>query len=99
MPLVLHRTIMRDTQVGLWEITEDVHTLQSKLQLDDAELAHLDSIKVAKKKLQWLASRCVIRYMLAMPDFVEGSIVFGVVCKVRQGRRFTPLRRLAEPVQ
>jgi hypothetical protein len=36
---------------------------------------------------------------LAMPDFVEGSIVFGVVCKVRQGRRFTPLRRLAEPVQ
>src|SRR5690349_17231242 len=70
MPLVLHRTLHRDTQIGLWEITEDYDALKSKLQLDRSELDFLESIKVQKKKLQWLASRCVIRYMLNMPEFV-----------------------------
>jgi len=70
MPIVLHRTLMRDTQLGLWEITEDLATLQAKLQLDKAEREYLGKIKAEKKKAQWLASRCLIRYMLNTPEFV-----------------------------
>lgn len=70
MPIVLHRSINRDTQMALWRIEETPHQLLSKLKLDGEEKSYVDAIKVERKKLQWLASRCIIRYLLATPDFI-----------------------------
>ena len=65
---------MRDIQMGVWEITETEVELKNKLQLDDAERLYLDSIKVEKKRLQWLASRCVIRFLLRTPEFISMKV-------------------------
>jgi len=74
MPLMLHRSLMRDVQMGIWEIAETETNLRAKLQLNEAELAHLESIKVERKRLQWLASRCVVRFLLCTPEFIAMNV-------------------------
>ena len=74
MPLMLHRSLMRDVQMGIWEITESEPELKSRLQLNDAELAFLATIKVERKRLQWLASRCVVRFLLCTPEFIAMNV-------------------------
>ena len=74
MPLMVHRSLMRDVQMGIWEIAETEPELRAKLQLNAAELSHLESIKVERKRLQWLASRCVVRFLLCTPEFISMNV-------------------------
>jgi 4'-phosphopantetheinyl transferase len=49
--------------LGVWEITEDFHTLYAMVRLDRAEKARLASFRSNSRKLEWLSVRALIRSM------------------------------------
>lgn len=61
MPEVLRRSLGVSSFLGVWRIDEREDELRNQLVLDEEELHYLQSIKVEEKRLQWLASRLLIR--------------------------------------
>ncbi len=52
--------INQECLLGIWEIKEDFNTLFSRVQLDEDELARLESFKNPNRKLEWLSVRTLI---------------------------------------
>jgi phosphopantetheinyl transferase len=72
MPLLLRRNIAEQTTLAIWQISEPQHWFRERLMLNDAENAHIDSIRHPQKKLHWLSSRLLIRELLGNPnDFID----------------------------
>lgn len=72
MPLLLRRNIAVQTMLAIWQISEPDHWFRERLMLNDAENAHIDSIRHPQKKLHWLSSRLLIRELLGNPnDFID----------------------------
>lgn len=67
MPEVLRRSLSVSSFLGVWQIEEQEEELMSQLVLDADELSYLSSIKVQEKRLQWLASRLLIRRIVNPP--------------------------------
>lgn len=71
MGLVYLRELDQDTRFAIWRIEESAEELIARLQLDEREQAILESLNQGKRRLHWLATRVLLRYMLNTPDFIE----------------------------
>lgn len=69
MPLLLHRNINSNVQMGLWQITESIDELVSMLFLNKEEFDQLESFKSDVRRKQWLSYRVLIRN-LVKSDFI-----------------------------
>lgn len=70
MPVVEDIHADSNTRLLVWHITENEDYFTSKLQLSREEQAYLQSVRVPAKRLQWLASRLLIRIMINTPEFI-----------------------------
>jgi 4'-phosphopantetheinyl transferase len=70
MPVVIDKTIHSNTRLAVWRITEKEENLRARLILNTSEEAYLEGIKTEKKRLQWFASRCLIRMMMNTSAFI-----------------------------
>jgi 4'-phosphopantetheinyl transferase len=64
MPLVFHTELSKGTQLGIWEITEEIHELISQLYLNSEEFNTLAGFKTDHRKKQWLSYRVLIRNLV-----------------------------------
>jgi phosphopantetheinyl transferase len=71
LPVITDININNNCRLAVWEITEDEKSLASQLILSEDEKEFLSEIKVEKKKLQWLASRCLIRMIVNVKEYIS----------------------------
>ncbi len=50
--------------VAVWEITESIEELQQRLNLAESEQARIDAFRLDKRKLEFLATRCLLKEIL-----------------------------------
>jgi len=72
MPLIFHLQ-KEDYDLAAWKIDEDPSFFESRLQLNDEEKLFLQKIKAPNKRLQWLASRHLIRVLLKTDLFIDSN--------------------------
>ena len=65
MGVIIKKYVDSDCLLGVWEITEDYDTLLSTVNLDDADMALLNSFGNHKRKLEWLSVRNLVVDMVA----------------------------------
>ncbi len=70
MPVIVDIVADSSTRILVWQISEPEQELRSMLLLDERELAFLASIKVLMKRMQWLASRVLIRKIINTSEFI-----------------------------
>ena len=80
MPLLSHRFLPQQGELGLWKIEEDEDFFLSKLALSKAELAQVDQIK-GRGRLEWLSSRWLLHTM-------SGRATRGVCLKDEYGKPY-----------
>lgn len=61
MPLLLTENIAADSVLGIWNITEDVDELISKVVLTPEEVAIMNSFSNISRKIEWLSVRVLLR--------------------------------------
>ncbi len=64
MPLFFKKEESTGGIVAVWKITESVDELQSQLKLQETELNRLNSFRLDKRKLEFLATRCLLKELL-----------------------------------
>jgi len=64
MPLVRNLKVLKDIQLGIWHITENVDELISQLYLNKEEFEILNNFKTESRKKQWLSYRVLIRNLV-----------------------------------
>lgn len=62
MPLLLHKKVELDAEVGVWNIEEDEDFFLDHLHLHEVEVAQLNMIK-GLRRLEWLAARYLLHFM------------------------------------
>lgn len=62
MPLIFHKYIKPEGELGIWKIQEEESFFYSKLDLTEKEKKHLNTIK-GNLKIEWLASRYLLHKM------------------------------------
>lgn len=61
---VIHKSYPeQDCVLGIWEIQEDIDALCNLVQLDEEEIAHLESFHNDRRKIEWLSVRALINDM------------------------------------
>ncbi len=80
MPLIKHENIGDETEIGIWQMDEEVQWYIDRLDLNEEELAHLRKL-MPKKELEWLASRWLLHEM-------SGREVRGKVLKDTFGKPY-----------
>ena len=73
MAVIIREHFNEDVEFGIWEITEDYNTLISKLNLDEQDIATVESFKNHQRKLEWLSVRTLLKEMLGK----DSKIVYG----------------------
>ncbi|PSR05126.1 MAG: 4'-phosphopantetheinyl transferase [Bacteroidetes bacterium SW_10_40_5] len=71
MPLVVHKKLPEQTQIGVWRVEENIEDLKKRLKLNEQELAFFDRLRKGKRNLHWLSSRVLIRNLLDTPEFIR----------------------------
>ena len=61
MPLLIQENLTEHASWALWKINEDIETLHKQLFLSRQEQDELNNIKVDSRKLEWLASRILLK--------------------------------------
>lgn len=64
MPVYLKKEEANGGILAVWEITESVEELLLQLNLSGAELDRLNSFRLDKRKLEFLATRCLLKALL-----------------------------------
>jgi 4'-phosphopantetheinyl transferase EntD len=64
MPLLLRRNNKSGGIMAVWHITESVDELCSKLNLRNSDIHKLNSYKIEHRKLEFLATRCLVKEIL-----------------------------------
>ncbi len=72
MPLIFQKQ-NSDYEIAVWKIDEDASFFESRLQLNEEEKIFLQNIKAPNKRLQWLASRHLIRVLLITDLFIDSN--------------------------
>lgn len=62
MPLIEHRTLPTEGEIGLWQITEPEEWFQQQLSLKEEEEVQLAKIK-GFRRVEWLAARQLVHEM------------------------------------
>lgn len=71
MPLIYHKQLPGQTQMGVWKVEETIQDLKSRLILDQEELAFYETLNKGKRNLHWLSGRVLIRNLLNTNHFIE----------------------------
>lgn len=71
MGLVYLRELNTETKFALWRIEETAEELLGKLQLDERERAKLESLSKGKRRLHWLATRVLLRFLLKTEEYIN----------------------------
>ncbi|QBQ39807.1 4'-phosphopantetheinyl transferase family protein [Sphingobacterium psychroaquaticum] len=71
MGLVYLRELNTETKFALWRIEETAEELLGKLQLDEREKAKLESLTKGKRRLHWLATRVLLRFLLKTEEYIN----------------------------
>lgn len=71
MAIVYLRELDNSTRFAIWRIEEEPDELVGRLQLDEREEAILESLSKGKRRLHWLATRVLLRFMLDTPEYIE----------------------------
>ncbi len=71
MPLIYHKQLPYQTQMGVWKVEETIEDLKSRLILDEDELAFYNTLNKGKRNLHWLSGRVLIRSLLNTNHFIE----------------------------
>lgn len=71
MPLIYHKQLPHQSQLGVWRVEETIEDLRSRLILDEEELAFYQQLNKGKRNLHWLSSRVLIRNLLHTNHFIE----------------------------
>ncbi|MCW3788476.1 4'-phosphopantetheinyl transferase family protein [Plebeiibacterium sediminum] len=64
MPVYLKKEEANGGILAVWEITESVEELLLQLNLSGAEMDRLNSFRLDKRKLEFLATRCLLKALL-----------------------------------
>ncbi len=72
MPLIFNLQ-KEDYELAAWKIDEDHSFFESRLKLSEEEKNFLQHIKAPNKRLQWLASRHLIRVLLKTDLFIDSN--------------------------
>lgn len=67
MPLLYTTETSSGAKLAVWHIQEDDAFFMDKLLLDETEHSYLKRLKAPTKRLQWLASRWLIRFLVNPP--------------------------------
>lgn len=70
MPILRKQEISPNQTVGIWNITESVTDFVNTLILSEKEKRFLESISSEERKLQWLASRALLKQIRADADLI-----------------------------
>lgn len=71
MPLVLREKILNHAEYAIWKIEESPEFYLSHLILSDWEQNYLNNISHPRRKLTWLASRYLLKFLMDTNEFVE----------------------------
>lgn len=71
MALILQKEIATETIIGLWRIEEKAEWFLSQLQLNESEMATINSIRHPQRKLHWLSSRVLLRALMETGQFIH----------------------------
>ena len=72
MPLIFQQPFS-EYEIAVWKISEDENYFEEKLLLSEEEKNFLQNIKASNKRLQWLASRHLIRVLLKTDLFIDSN--------------------------
>ncbi len=64
MPVYLKKEEANGGILAVWEISESVDELLKQLNLSEAELNRLNAFRLDKRKLEFLATRCLIKALI-----------------------------------
>jgi len=67
MPLLFHKKLNPETEIGIWHCTEEIQQLLSGIELDPADRKILETMKNEDRKRQWLGCRLVLSTLLNTP--------------------------------
>ncbi len=71
MPLLKEIKVDEYSRVGVWKIEEDMDFFQNKLTLLPNDLVFIDKLKQPQRKLEWFASRWLLRYLIDPTEPIE----------------------------
>lgn len=74
MAIAYRRQLDDDTEFALWKIEETADVLYNKLQLDEEEKAYVEKLGNGKRHLHWLATRVLLRKMLATDEYIDCKV-------------------------
>jgi len=74
MAIAFRKQVDADTEFALWRIEEEADTLYHQLQLNDTEKAYVEQLANGKRHLHWLATRVLLRTMLATSEYIDCKI-------------------------
>ncbi|MFZ4544117.1 MAG: 4'-phosphopantetheinyl transferase family protein [Saprospiraceae bacterium] len=70
MPLIYRNRLADKAELGIWKITETDDCFKKQLRLNNNEILELDQLS-PKKKTEWLASRCLLHFLLGQTDRIS----------------------------
>ena len=71
MPLFYKKEENSGGIVAVWEITESIEDLQRQLNLTNSELTRVNSFRLDKRKLEFLATRCLLKEILQQDPVIS----------------------------
>lgn len=71
MPLLKELKVDEHTRIAIWKIEEDIDFFQNKLTLLPNDLVEIKKLKQPQRKLEWFASRWLLRYLIDPVDPIE----------------------------
>lgn len=75
MPLLIQEKINSKASWALWNITEDESSLLNMLNLSSKEKTELAIIKNITRRLEWLASRSIIKQLAQLHQIEQAEVV------------------------
>lgn len=64
MPIIQEQSISPEVSICIWKIEESETALLDFLELNETEFTDFDRVKVASKRLEWLAARNALKHLL-----------------------------------
>jgi 4'-phosphopantetheinyl transferase EntD len=71
MPQFLRKDNPNGGLVAVWHVTEEIDELKDQLSLSDQDIQKLNSFKLDKRKLEFLATRCLIKDILGIEPKID----------------------------
>lgn len=67
MPIIFNQVVYNDCELGIWEITESMDEMYSKIHFFPGEKERFEGYKSENRQLEWLSVRRLLREMRGEP--------------------------------